>query len=137
MINYDIDNWSGAGRIDSLQYQCGHCGEKVASGKGYYHTDAVLARIYICPHCGRPTFFLSKEQIPKPLVGRLIKNLPPDIAEVYREMRESLSVSAFTGVVLLGRKLIMHLAAQNGAKQNESFEFYVNHLASGGFVPPP
>ena len=31
----------------------------------------------------------------------------------------------------------MHLAAQNSAKENQSFEFYVNYLSGGGYVPPP
>ena len=137
MSNYDIDNWSLAERINSKQYQCGHCSEKVASGTGYYHRDYSNVLIYICPHCGKPTFFLANKQIPKPLPGRSIKNLPQDINDVYGEMRESYSAGAYTGVVLLGRKLIMHLAAVNGANQNQSFESYVNYLGDGGYVPPP
>ena len=137
MSSYNIDNWNLAEKIDSVKYRCGHCNESVASNTGYYHADYSNVRIYICPHCGHPTFMMANKQIPLPLVGRSIKNLPADIDKVYGEMRECFSVGSFTAVILLGRKLIMHLAAQNGAEKNQSFEQYVNYLAKGGYVPPP
>ncbi len=37
---------------------------------------------------------------------------------------------------MLARTMIMHIAADKGAKAGKSFEFYVNHLVDEGFISP-
>lgn len=43
---------------------------------------------------------------------------------------------AFTACVLACRKLLIHLAVQEGAKPNLSFVDYIDYLANKGYVPP-
>jgi len=63
-------------------------------------------------------------------------HLPADIAALYREARNCVSVSSHTSAVLTCRKLLMNIAVAQGAKEGESFISYVSYLADKGFVPP-
>ena len=55
---------------------------------------------------------------------------------MYKEARECVSVAAYTSSVLASRKLLMHIAVEQGAKEGESFVAYVDYLATKGYVPP-
>jgi hypothetical protein len=118
---------------------CGYCGNIVASSKGYLTGDAVAGYqgfVYICPHCGRPSFIHGSTQIPGVAPGNEVTHLPPDIAVLYKEARNSVAVNSFTAAVLACRKLLMNIAVSQGAKEGESFLAYVEHLAKAGYVPP-
>ena len=69
-------------------------------------------------------------------IGREVKNLPPDIHEVYREIRETAKNTCYTATILLARKLIMHIAVAVGATEGETFKHYVDYLAKEGYTPP-
>lgn len=47
-----------------------------------------------------------------------------------------MSTASYTAVVLVTRKLLMHIAVQQGAKQNLSFKKYVDWLEENGYTPP-
>ena len=47
-----------------------------------------------------------------------------------------MTVGSFTAAVLLCRKLLMHIAVEKGAQENQSFLEYVNYLSQKGYVPP-
>jgi hypothetical protein len=68
--------------------------------------------------------------------GAEVVNLPADVDTLYREARNCVAVASYTAGVLACRKLLMHLAVTQGAKQGESFVNYVDHLAAQGYVPP-
>jgi len=129
-------SWHQAQSIHPKSFTCGFCGDKVGSSHGYYYSPSPVISIYICTSCGCPTFF-NDEQYPGPLIGRNIEKLPRDVAEVYDEIRDSIKQSNNTAALLLGRKLIMHLAVNVAkAKEGESFVDYINHLKEAGYIPP-
>lgn len=139
MIKYTQQNWNTLNKIHPHSYICGFCGNGVASDQGYFNNSySVIACIYICPACGWPTFFdTQNNQHPGPILGRSIKHLPENIKMVYNELREDVKNSSYTSAVLLGRKLIMHLAVDIAkAPEGESFVRYVTHLKSSGYIPP-
>lgn len=135
-MKFDSHYWSQLVSLNPVSFICGFCGDKVASAVGYNHSQ-VSARIYICTNCGCPSFFYEGNQFPGPLLGRDIQNLPQDISEIYREIRDSVKNADYTAAQLLGRKLIMHLAVSVAkAKEGENFTDYVLHLKGSGYIPP-
>lgn len=127
--------WSNQTGVKSLEFKCGHCGYVVASSIGYF-SDA-KEFIYICPHCTAPTFFDSNgAQIPDVAPGNEVQHLPKELEALYRESRNCVSVSSYTGSVLLCRKLLMNIAVTQGAEEGKPFIFYVNYLAENGYIPP-
>ncbi len=74
---------------------------------------------------------------PSVLFGPQIEGLPTSIAEAYQEARSSISVAAFTGTELICRKILMYSAVEKGAKEGESFAFYLDHLEAQGYITPP
>ena len=128
--------WNNANQIGSRNYTCGFCGNIVASSNGFSHQNNSY-RIYLCPHCEKPTYFGWHEgQIPGVAPGYEVKALPPDIEGLYSESRNSVAASAYTGAVLLSRKLLMNIAVTQGAPTGKPFIEYVEYLAANGYVPP-
>lgn len=133
------NGWHSLASLSAKEYTCGFCGKEVGTTHGYMHQGSgPLNFLYICTNCGCPTFFNEQgNQYPGPLLGRNIDRLPSDIAEIYREIRESVKMSNYTAAQLLGRKLIMHLAVDVAeAKEGETFVEYIDHLKNAGYVPP-
>jgi hypothetical protein len=97
-----------------------------------------VAHIYLCSSCGCPTFFdYQNNQFPGPIIGRNIDHLPKDVGEIYKEMREDVKNASYTSAILLGRKLIMHLAVDVAkAEEGEKFVKYIEHLKLSGYIPP-
>ena len=129
------DNWQHVGTHSSRPFICGYCGKDVASRNGYYCQGAA-AYVYICPNCGCPSFFHGTQQTPGPTIGREIGGLTEDIAEVYREMRDSAKNGCHTAVIMLGRKLIMHIAVEAGAEEGKTFAEYITYLGQQHYTPP-
>jgi hypothetical protein len=65
-----------------------------------------------------------------------VASLPKDVESLYAEARSSIAASAYTGAALICRKILMHIAVEKGADEGKSFQFYVEHLANVGYVPP-
>jgi hypothetical protein len=128
--------WIGVSQIPSRPYKCGHCGNVVASSQGYYHSQRGDHVIFVCPHCDKPTYFDGQAQMPGVPPGNDVKALPKDVEALYKEARNSVAVSAFTGSVLTCRKLLMNIAVAQGAVAGQSFLDYVEYLAANGYVPP-
>jgi hypothetical protein len=55
---------------------------------------------------------------------------------LYREARNAVAASCYTASVLVARKLLMHIGVEQGAKPNQTFIAYVDHLAGAGYIPP-
>ena len=128
--------WHGANKISAKQFTCGHCGRLIASVTGYFSENPSGFTIYICPNCAEPTYFGKVGQLPGVAPGVEIPKLPKDIEALYREIRNCVAASCFTGAVLLSRKLLMNVAVAQGAKPGDQFIKYVEHLATAGFIPP-
>lgn len=134
--------WNNPTEISSRHYKCGYCGKDAAPDKGYVATDVArnkyIGHIYICPYCKQPTFIDSTgKQTPKLTLGNDVLGISDNkVSDLYQEARNCTSTGAYTGAVMVCRKILMNLAVQHNAKENESFVYYVNFLVDGGFVPP-
>jgi len=132
-------NWQGVNSIGSHDFQCGYCGNVIATEKGYYanaNLDGRAAKIYICPHCAKPSFFHGDNQFPEVTPGNEVRHVPDEVYELYKEARNCVAASAYTASVLICRKLLMNLAVSQGADKNLKFIEYVEYLANNGYVPP-
>jgi DNA-directed RNA polymerase subunit RPC12/RpoP len=132
-------NWTHSSNIGSRTYVCGHCGNSLASQLGYQGTNGntLVATIYICHQCNKPTFFHENSQIPGPHFGNAIKHIPDaNVEKLYDEARACYTINAFTSSVMCCRKLLMNIAVSEGADENKSFLEYVNFLELNNFIPP-
>jgi hypothetical protein len=133
-----LPGWTNPQSLPSRSYHCSHCDHHVASVSGYsamYITD-IEESLYICPHCARTTSFRHGVQLPGSRPGANVADVPPDIAKAYNEARECMSVAAYTAAAMLCRKILMHVAVEEKAKENLTFKQYVNYLVDNNFVPP-
>src|SRR5438445_12202949 len=132
-------NWTNAQDVGALGYTCGYCGHRVGPNRGYYgrSPEGYEARIYICPHCSKASFFDNeRRQTPAVRMGRDVKGITEQgVGRLYAEARDCTGVGAYTGAVLLCRKILMNIAVQHGAPANQPFATYVDFLAASGFVP--
>ncbi|MEK3735695.1 DUF4145 domain-containing protein [Paenibacillus sp. FSL H7-0941] len=136
-------SWEDTIKIGGIIYTCGYCGSKTSPSFGYKslgydgYDHFTSGYICICPGCNNPTFLVSeKSQVPGPLIGRKIKNLPEEIESLYDEIRKCISVSAYTSAVLSSRKLLMNIAVHQGAPENKRFVEYVDYLETNHYIPP-
>jgi len=136
-------NWHGIETHASRSYTCGFCGNPLASEKAYYAkhnaTGQVVAYVYICHHCEKPTFFDLRQgtQTPGSRFGEDVKGVDDaSVEKLYGEARDCFSQNAFTSTVLGCRKLLMHVAVSKGAEEGKNFIEYVEYLSSQGYVPP-
>lgn len=132
--------WSNSATIKRRTYTCGHCGKGVGTDTGYSVTQGGIALIWICPFCTLPTLFEStkgvERQIPGVAPGNEVEHLPADVAVLYTEARNCVSVNAFTAAVMAARKVLMNIAVEQGAKENQGVAWYVQWLDDNGYVPP-
>lgn len=129
------EDWHKAERLIPHKYVCGYCGKNVGSNCGYgleYHANFA---IYLCPYCGRPSFMENGTITPGATYGQPIDDLPDTVQSLYDEARNSYKVGAFTGVILICRKILANVAVYYGAKDGKSFTSYVDYLVNNGYVP--
>jgi hypothetical protein len=137
-------DWQGTAGLSSKPYTCGHCGNQLASERGYYATRNrggvanLVAYIYVCHHCKKPTFFdETDDQIPGSTFGRAVGHIPEeDVKPLYEEARSCMKVNAYTAAILCCRKLLMNIAVAQDAKEGLHFAEYVTYLADQGYLPP-
>lgn len=127
--------WSHAEITPPMPYRCGHCDHIVSSVIGLL-SDLPRYQVAICSNCSQPTYFANNVQVPGPLFGNPVGHVPADVASAYDEARRCMTVSAYTSAVLLCRKLLMHIAAAQGADPGKPFAFYVDYLAANHYIPP-
>ena len=132
-------DWLGTGNHESISYECGYCGNKVASPVGwqqrYLATGHFVGQLRICPQCHGPTVFYSNVQVPGVSYGSPVKHLPPEIAQLYEEARAASSANAPTAIVMCCRKILMHVAVDKGAKEGATFQDYVTYLDEKHYIP--
>jgi hypothetical protein len=128
-------SWQNLASLSPKTYLCGYCGTKTGTSHGYY-THPISHTVYICTNCGLPTLLFGDLQIPGADASIQFNNLPDDIDKVYKEITSSIQNLNNTAAVLLSRKLLMHIAVEQGADEGKKFIDYVQFLSSKGFVPP-
>jgi len=133
--------WHGAENLPAKSYTCGYCRKVVGPDQGFSEEpkpaeDYTGHWIYICSFCRQPTYFDSVQQTPGAPFGSDVASLPNDVQELYQEARRCMTVSAFTGAVLLCRKILMNVAVSKGAVEGEPFIKYIEYLDAKGYVPP-
>jgi hypothetical protein len=132
--------WQHIQEIPQHSFICGHCGKDVASHEGWArHGKGEF--IFLCPACDKPTYIVDNQgaihlQVPGPLPGRLIRNVPTDANEFYEEARRCVRSNCFTAAVMICRKILMHVAVDLKAPQNQTFADYVAYLCNKGYIPP-
>jgi Domain of unknown function (DUF4145) len=130
-------NWRKVEQMEARNFICGYCGQGVGPDRGY-HPEGPRGqhRIFICTYCRRPTYLEPDgSQFPGVPYGAEVEFLPEGVRRVYDEACRAMSVNAFTVAAMACRKVLMNVAVEEGAKENESFAAYVNWLADEGFVP--
>jgi hypothetical protein len=91
----------------------------------------------VCQICGRGSFLDYDGQLyPAPRAGTDLEGLPDEINGAWDEARTCFSHRAFTACELICRKILMHVAADKGAKAGESFAFYINYLVTEQYITP-
>lgn len=137
-------DWQNVGSLTAQNYKCGYhdCGREVGSEKGWFHqrdSDGnVDGLIHVCPKCRRPTFFDLNDgsQVPGVPLGNDVQSLSEEINILWSEIRTATSHNAYTSAVLSGRKLLMHIAVEQGAQANLTFLEYVDYLVENHYAPP-
>ena len=128
--------WEQVRDIGSKSYLCGYCDERTGIRVGYQNS-ARGNRIYICGGCNRPTFFDDMlNQTPSPIAGNNVEQLPTIIESPGHNDNCNSGIDAYTACVLVCRKILMHIAVEEGADEKLNFFQYVEYLAENGFVPP-
>jgi hypothetical protein len=132
--------WSQVQGVSPAEWDCGYCSAHVGSDRGWWiQTNGPdRCHIRICSNCLGPTFFLpgNAEYSPSPLPSREIANVPADLASLFNEARASAGAGASTSAVLTCRKILMHIAVEEGAKPDLSFVSYVDFLQKNHYSPP-
>lgn len=124
-------------------YTCGYCGTTVSGAvvARYDWQDPATNRYsnkwLLCTHCTKPSAKINNTVFPGSPFGPNIQGLPPEVGESYSEARRCMEVNAYTAAELICRKILMHVAADKGAKEGESFAAYLTYLEANGYVTPP
>lgn len=134
--------WKNSDFINPTEYTCGYCGNQVGSNQGFIMEQNNLHLICICPRCTKPSFLTLESSrhivvdvVPGKVYGETIEKLPDDVSSIYDEARKAYSVGAYTGVILIGRKVLANTAIYFGAKDGQNFVSYVDYLLDNGYVP--
>jgi hypothetical protein len=131
--------WTNATAVPSQQWKCGYCNREVGSSIGFnvQANGGTVFYIRLCGNCNGPTFFTPDgDYSPVALMGNPVEHVPVELVPLFGEARAAAAAGAYTAAVLTCRKMLMHIAAQQGSKANQSFLDYVTYLADKGYVPP-
>ena len=133
-----VGDWQGAAPLEVVRdYRCGYCGREVSASFGYEYGAARDPVIALCPRCASPTLLEGeKRQIPGELPGSYIEYWPADVELLYLEARLAVMAGAYTGSVLMCRKILAFIAVQKGAETGKSFGDVLGFLLEHSYLPP-
>lgn len=135
---------------EGVSYTCWNCHERVSSvpiardsgmvrvlhGQRNYPPIALLR----CPNpdCEEGSVVTKNGVVmPRPPAGGLVRNLPPDVEQAWREARLAFGAGAFTAAEMMCRKILMHIAVDRAdAKPGLRWIEYVDLLRDGGYFSP-
>jgi Domain of unknown function (DUF4145) len=136
---------SSAGSLSPTAYTCGFCDAYVSAREGWPGVNPRwgmpqggehrFPSVVLCPNCGNPTYFADR-QYPGVPFGDAVDHLPSDVGALYKEGRRCLADGNYSAGVMVGRKLLMHVAVERGAGKGLRFIEYVDYLANEGVVTP-
>ena len=135
-----IFDWAKLNKLATKSFKCGFCQHAIAAENGYYafsNGASTWRYIYICHHCERPNFFDEfGKQTPGPSYGDEVEGIQDkSVLAIYKEARDCFSISAYSAVAMCCRKMLMHMAISQGAKENLQFVEYVNYLYDSHLIP--
>ena len=138
MRDYKVSDWQGATPLASVRdYRCGYCAREVSASFGYEYGEARDPVLALCPYCASPTLLEGKKrQIPAELPWGYVAYLPADVELLFLEARLAASAGAYTGSVLMCRKILAYIAVQKGAETGRSFLYVIDYLAQESYLPP-
>jgi hypothetical protein len=146
MTHRILVSWVNLTSVGGIKYVCGYCGTLTAPNSGYQanpqHGLTQVGIILICSYCNRPTYMLTDaeqtiyEQMPTAKPGQPVQGLPPEVNSAYDEARLCSGAGAHTGAVMLCRKLLMNVSVSRGAKEGETFKYYIEWLRDNHYTPP-
>lgn len=132
--------WLKAATVGPAAYECGFCSNQVGSNIGYTTGGNGPSIIRICPRCNRPTYFdmtsSSPYLYPGSLPGTSIRGIPRELGALYEEARASAKAGAYTGAVMLCRKILMNISVREGAKEGLGFKEYCKFLEENHYFSP-
>lgn len=133
--------WRNTSDLEKAGWTCGYCGREVGGNVGFRRDVSDGKSIYICPRCENPTAFIPDgwgviRQYPGAIHGNEVEHLPDSVSAIYDEVRRCIQYSAYTAAVLAMRKLLMHVAVEQGAKEGMSFIEYIDYLDENHWIPP-
>lgn len=138
MHKFKEGQWNNISKINSKSFICWNCNKEVASENVYfsYSRPRNRSHIYICHFCNAPTIIDDESKLVLlPLPGKEIKKLPGNLEIIYSEIRKCMQSRCFNGAIMLMRKLIMHIAVEEGGEEGKSFAEYVDFLCDNNIVP--
>jgi hypothetical protein len=132
----------------AVKYTCGWCGSFVSSVVGSDAQGSVQVRgrgrvagivgyLRLCPNCNHPSF-IDREgnATPPSAYAEPVAGLPKNLASLYNEARDCIGINASHAAVMVGRKILMHVAVEQGAGEGRRFVEYVDYLVENNLVPP-
>ncbi len=133
-----VGDWQGAVPLEVVRdFRCGYCGREVSASFGYEYGAGRDPVVALCPRCASPTLLEGdKRQIPGALPGSYVEFLPADVELLYLEARLAVTAGAYTGSVMLCRKILAYVAVQKGAATGKSFFETLTFLVEESYLPP-
>ncbi len=118
-------------------YLCAHCNTMTSGLIVARYQYGIKVEWLICTGCGHGSVYDNRDLYPRSKFGPSIEGLPAEVEKAYEEARSCYSVNAFTACELICRKILMHVAVDKGAKENEAFTYYLSKLGEQGYITPP
>jgi uncharacterized protein DUF4145 len=137
------------GDMTTLPITCGHCGRAVGAEivydsvmwgnvRGSTYVPQPSAGLWLlCPYCGQGSVRARNSGIiyPAPPPGLTLKHPPAEVVRAWEEARSAYSVRAYAAAELMCRKILMHMAVDNGlAKVGQPFVSCMNALQAAGYI---
>ena len=132
-----VQKYVHRGVLEGHQYKCGHCGTVVRGAVCATALPEFNTLWLLCLACGKGSVKNDDVMLPPPQSLPTIEGLPDDINGLYDEARASFDAYAYTGCEMLCRKILMNAAVDKGAKENKTFQYYVDYLRRNEYVIPP
>lgn len=133
--------WEGRQHLQQNDFTCGYCNRHTSSKTGLMlyenakrTTQFYDNGVYVCTYCEMPSFLWRNIQVPGNKFGNPVSGVSDTVSQLYEEARDSFSVNSYTAVLLVCRKLLMHIAVELGAETDKNFLYYVNFLRDENFI---
>jgi hypothetical protein len=140
-------SWNNASTVSAAaQWRCGHSNQLTRSNVGYYCGSNQQARIQICGSCNYPTLFVPAATQPQQSApapgGERIRNLAPDVEQLFSQARRALSAGAPVAAALTCRKILHHVAVEKRRLTEPTFTKFakfvqaIEWLDDNRYLPP-